>query len=227
MSAATLETRSSRISRATESRPTSSRRSVTASVGTFSKSTYADIRIGYVVGVPLWKASYRLSLPADPQADRARLQGWAILENFSGRDWHDVSLTLLSGNPVTFRQALFESYYVKRPSVPVEVAGRVLPSPDTGSIGAEPAARDAAVPAPAPQRKSSAMARSEAEAMPAPPPPASAPAQNLPAVSAESARPAGVRPESAGGAASPKGRAAPQADCHRTAALTPAYWLLR
>ena len=37
------------------------------------------IRIGYVVGVPLWKASYRLSLPADPLADRARLQGWAIL----------------------------------------------------------------------------------------------------------------------------------------------------
>jgi hypothetical protein len=69
------------------------------------------IRIGYVIGVPLWKASYWLSLPADPQADRARLQGWAILENFSGQDWHDVSLTLLSGNPVTFRQALFEGYY--------------------------------------------------------------------------------------------------------------------
>ena len=92
------------------------------------------IRVGYVVGVPLWKASYRLSLPAEPHADHARLQGWAILENFSGQDWHDVSLTLLSGNPVTFRQALFESYYVKRPSVPFEVAGRVLPSPDTGGI---------------------------------------------------------------------------------------------
>jgi hypothetical protein len=26
-----------------------------------------------------------------------------------------VSLTLLSGNPVTFRQSLFESYYVARP----------------------------------------------------------------------------------------------------------------
>jgi hypothetical protein len=44
-----------------------------------------------------------------------------------GQDWHD-ELKLLSGNPVTFRQAVFESYYVKRPSVPVEVAGRVLPS---------------------------------------------------------------------------------------------------
>jgi hypothetical protein len=144
------------------------------------------IRIGYVVGVPLWKASYRLSLPADPQADHARLQGWAILENFSGQDWHDVSLTLLSGNPVTFRQALFESYYVKRPSVPVEVAGRVLPSPDTGGIGPERAGRDSAVSAPAPGRKLSPMARSEAEAMPAPTPPASAPAQIEAAQAAES-----------------------------------------
>ena len=101
-----------------------------------------------VLGVPLWKASYRLSLPAEPHADHARLQGWAILENFSGQDWRDVSLTLLSGNPVTFRQALFESYYVKRPSVPVEVAGRVLPSPDTGGIAGEVAARGAAGPSP-------------------------------------------------------------------------------
>jgi hypothetical protein len=142
------------------------------------------IRIGYVVGVPLWKASYRLSLPADPLADRARLQGWAILENFSGQDWHDVSLTLLSGNPVTFRQALFESYYVRRSSVPVEVAGRVLPSLDTGSVGAD-AARDAAAPSPALQRKSSAIARSEAEAILASPPPASTPAQIEAAQAAE------------------------------------------
>jgi hypothetical protein len=138
------------------------------------------IRVGYVVGVPLWKASYRLSLSADPQVDQARLQGWAILENFSGQAWHDVSLTLLSGNPVTFRQALFESYYVKRPSVPVEVAGRVLPSLDTGGIGAEPAARDTATPSPGGQQKSfAAMARSGAEAVAAPAPAqlASAPAQ--------------------------------------------------
>src|SRR5581483_11521545 len=43
------------------------------------------VRVGYVVAMPLWKASYRLSLPADPQAGTARLQGWAVLENFSGQ----------------------------------------------------------------------------------------------------------------------------------------------
>jgi hypothetical protein len=116
------------------------------------------------------KASYRLSLPADPHADRARLQGWAVLENFSGQDWHDVSLSLLSGNPVTFRQALFESYYVQRPNVPVEVAGRVLPRPDTGSISAEPAARGAARLAPTLQQKAPGIVGAAPEAMAAPPP---------------------------------------------------------
>ena len=92
------------------------------------------VRVGYVVAMPLWKASYRLSLPAEPDAANARLQGWAVLENFSGRAWQGVELTLLSGNPVTFRQALYESYYVPRPLVPVESGSRVLPPPDAGTV---------------------------------------------------------------------------------------------
>ena len=94
-----------------------------------------NVRVGYVVAMPLWKASYRLSLPADAHAETARLQGWAVLENFSGRAWQDVELTLLSGNPVTFRQALYESYYVPRPVAPVESGSHVLPPPDTGTVG--------------------------------------------------------------------------------------------
>ena len=78
------------------------------------------------------------------------MQGWAVLENFSGQAWHDVTLTLLSGNPVTFRQALFESYYVERPSVPVEVAGRILPRPDTGGLEEAVASQTRGLPAGAP-----------------------------------------------------------------------------
>jgi hypothetical protein len=170
------------LSRLAAHRSDGRRRLTLESHGSGSRS----IRVGYVIGVPLWKASYRLSLPGDSKADHARLQGWAILENFSGQAWHDVSLTLLSGNPVTFRQSLFESYYVARPSVPVEVAGRVLPKLDTGGIGGALGARDAATPSPAPQQKSLAMARSTAEAVPAPPPPASAPARIEAAQTAES-----------------------------------------
>lgn len=94
------------------------------------------VRVAYVVGAPLWKASYRLTVSGDEAARKAHLQGWAVVENMSGRDWEGVELTLISGNPVTFRQAIYSSYYVQRPEVPVEVLGRILPRPDTGDLGA-------------------------------------------------------------------------------------------
>jgi hypothetical protein len=140
------------------------------------------VRIGYVVAAPLWKATYRLTLPSDPQAAKARLQGWAVLENFSGREWRDVELTLLSGNPVTFRQALYESYYVPRPSVPVESGSRVLPPPDAGTVGVARARKAAPEPSSAASgtleaRRDMAMAAPMAGApapvaAPPPPPPA-------------------------------------------------------
>ena len=92
-----------------------------------------DIIVGYVAAAPLWKASYRVVLPAEG-ADRARVQGWAVLENQSGADWHGVDLTLQSGNPVTFHQAIYASYYANRPDVPVEVLGNLLPDPDTRGV---------------------------------------------------------------------------------------------
>ena len=92
------------------------------------------LTVGYVVAVPLWKASYRVTLPPRQTGGPARLQGWALIDNMSGRDWTGVELTLASGNPVTFRQALYTAYFVDRPEVPVEVLGRVLPKVDTGVI---------------------------------------------------------------------------------------------
>lgn len=88
------------------------------------------VRVAYVAAAPLWKATYRVVLPAG-QTETARLQGWAVLENQSGEDWSGVSLTLQYGNPVTFRQAIYRSYFVERPEVPVEVLGRILPNVDT------------------------------------------------------------------------------------------------
>jgi len=89
------------------------------------------VRLGYVVAAPLWKTSCRLALAGD---DTALLQGWATLENMTGQDWEAVELTLVSGNPVTFRQALYQAYWVDRPLVPVDVAGRVLPGVDDGAM---------------------------------------------------------------------------------------------
>jgi hypothetical protein len=87
------------------------------------------ISVGYVTAAPLWKATYRLILPENPGA-KARVQGWAVLENQSAADWKDVDLTLHAGNPVTFHQAIYASYYAERPDVPVEVLGRLLPDTD-------------------------------------------------------------------------------------------------
>jgi uncharacterized protein DUF4139 len=136
------------------------------------------VRVGYVVAMPLWKATYRLSLPADPASGSARLQGWAVLENFSGQSWSDVELTLLSGNPVTFRQALYQSYYVPRPVVPVEAGNHILPPPDSGSFADNLATKsENTTPTPAPT--SLAMGKAQAQSLagfpqpaaPAPPPP--------------------------------------------------------
>ncbi|WP_035694010.1 DUF4139 domain-containing protein [Azospirillum halopraeferens] len=137
------------------------------------------VRVGYVVEAPLWKTSYRLTLP--PEGDGAgALQGWAVLENMSGVDWNAVDLTVVSGSPVTFRQALYESYYVDRPEVPVEVPGRVLPSPDEGAVpmAAVPQRAKGGAADEADAARSSMMrAGPRAESMP----PAPAPAPSQPA----------------------------------------------
>jgi len=122
------------------------------------------VRVGYVAAAPLWKASYRLVLPA-AGAGKARLQGWAVLENQTGADWNGVALTLQYGNPVTFRQALYRSYFVQRPEVPVEVLGRILPDVDTR---ARAVATNAPSPAPASPARGGMLERRDAAAMAAP-----------------------------------------------------------
>ncbi|HYF87218.1 hypothetical protein [Azospirillum sp.] len=142
------------------------------------------VRVGYVAATPLWKATYRLSLGTDgaaaqegkaqdgpAQNGNGALQGWAVLENLSGEDWRGVDLTVVSGNPVTLRQALYTPYFVERPEVPVEVLGRVLPSADEGTV-----TLDDARAAMRPQAESSRAAPPPAAAMAAPTPMAPAPA---------------------------------------------------
>lgn len=90
------------------------------------------VGLGYVVAAPLWKSAYRVVVPRD--GEQGLFQGWAILENRTGTDWNDVELTLVSGNPVTFRQELYLAYYAERPQLPVEVLGRVMPRTDSGTV---------------------------------------------------------------------------------------------
>lgn len=132
------------------------------------------IRVAYIVEVPVWKASYRMTLPGDPMAARSGLQGWATIENLSGQDWKEIELTLVSGRPVAFHQALYEAYYVTRPEVPVEVAGRLMPNVDRGGVNLASKMPPAApVPAQNDQRNR-LQQRGVAESAAAPPPPPAA-----------------------------------------------------
>ncbi|WP_413205399.1 hypothetical protein [Rhodospirillum sp. A1_3_36] len=101
-----------------------------------------EVTLAHVAEVPLWKATYRLTLPAPGQGEgageaasaKSRLTGWAVLENLSGVDWKNVELGVVSGTATTFTQDLYSPYHVTRPQVPVEVRDRALPSPDTGTL---------------------------------------------------------------------------------------------
>ena len=139
------------------------------------------VRVAYIVEAPVWKASYRLTLGADPAAPRSALQGWATIENLSGQDWKDVELTLVSGRPVAFRQALYNAYYVTRPEVPVEVAGRLVPGIDRGGVEVDQRSKGSApaMPAPAPHRAQQERTMSPAAPPPPPPPPVAAAAEQI------------------------------------------------
>ncbi len=144
------------------------------------------VRVAYIVEVPVWKASYRLTLGADPTAGRSPLQGWATIENLSGQDWKDVELTLVSGRPVAFHQALYNAYYVTRPEVPVEVAGRLMPGVDRGSVQSLQSKAGSAppMPAPAPYRPQQERSAAPAASPPPPPPPVAMAADQIEAADA-------------------------------------------
>ena len=83
------------------------------------------VRIGYVVETPVWKTSYRLLL--GDKASAGRLQGWAIVENQTESDWNDVSLSLVSGRPISFIMDLYQPLYATRPTVVPELFAGLRP----------------------------------------------------------------------------------------------------
>lgn len=89
-----------------------------------------EVAVSYVVPTPIWKTAYRIvTMPGDT----ARLQAWAVLENASGEDWKDVSVTLSSGAPVTLKQRLHDLYWRERREIPVDVSEGYVPRIDGGA----------------------------------------------------------------------------------------------
>lgn len=129
------------------------------------------LHVAYLASAPVWKTSYRLVLDPDRAAKTATLQGWATLENFSGQDWSNVDLTLVSGRPVAYRQALYRVYKIERPEAPVDIGTRLTPGVDSGAMAAAKPAAPPPLPARAadgsfPTRKSAPMAMARVMNMP-------------------------------------------------------------
>ncbi|MCL2411395.1 MAG: DUF4139 domain-containing protein [Treponema sp.] len=78
-----------------------------------------DVSISYVIPSPIWKVSYRLDLGASEPL----FQGWAIIDNDSDTDWVNVQLSLVAGRPTSFIQPLYPPFFVRRPVLPLAIAG--------------------------------------------------------------------------------------------------------
>lgn len=73
-----------------------------------------DLRVGYVAAAPVWRPSYRLLVAPGKSA---QIQAWGVVENVSGEDWKDVSLTLVAGAPLAFESQLGTPTIPERPLV--------------------------------------------------------------------------------------------------------------
>jgi len=80
-----------------------------------------NMKIGYLVEMPIWKTSYRLILGEDA---KPYLQGWAIVENPTDEDWKDVQVSFVAGNPISFMLDLYTSYYPPRSVIDLK---RIIP----------------------------------------------------------------------------------------------------
>jgi hypothetical protein len=141
-----------------------------------------DVVASYMVPSPVWKSSYRLIF-----GDKApTLEGWAIVDNTTGEDWTKVSLSLVSGRPISFVSQLYAPKYVARPEA--ELADDVAAHPvvHTGAFEAQQAAgMGGAV-------GGRLAAANRAEMHMSPPPPAPAPTKAMVAADALSVAPSTV-----------------------------------
>src|SRR6266436_8049911 len=75
-----------------------------------------EMVVSYTIAAPIWKTTYRVVM--DSQG-KPFFQGWAIVDNVSEEDWNNISLSLVSGSPVSFIQPIQKPFYRYRPIVPM------------------------------------------------------------------------------------------------------------
>jgi hypothetical protein len=91
------------------------RQDVTREVSVYPVPAPGPIQVAYLQQFPLWKTSYRVDLGAK----ESKIQGWAQIDNPTGEAWENVTVSLLSGAPVSFVMNLYDPLYTNRTTLPV------------------------------------------------------------------------------------------------------------
>ena len=103
-----------------------------------------DLNVGYIAAAPIWRPSYRLVI----DKEGASLQTWGIVQNLSGEDWRDVSLSLIAEAPLAFDAALARAVVPPRPQITDDgEVMAVVPHSETSLAQAPPPPPPAAAPA--------------------------------------------------------------------------------
>jgi hypothetical protein len=91
-----------------------------------------EMVVSYTVASPIWKTTYRVVMDS---AGKPFFQGWAIVDNVSDEDWSAVSLSLVSGTPVSFIQPIQQPMYRYRPVIAIPSDLRLNPQVYEASEG--------------------------------------------------------------------------------------------
>src|ERR1041385_4146851 len=83
-----------------------------------------EMLVSYTIAAPIWKTTYRVVLDS---TGKPFFQGWAIVDNVSEEDWNNISLSLISGSPVSFIQPIQKPFYRYRPIVGMQEDLRLNP----------------------------------------------------------------------------------------------------
>jgi hypothetical protein len=106
-----------------------------------------QIVASYMTPAAIWKSSYRLIL----KDAESLLEGWAIVDNTTGEDWTNITLSLVSGRPISFISKLYEPRYRQRPEAELpeeQSVGPVVYSGAVAGAGPQQAAKTLAAPPP-------------------------------------------------------------------------------
>ena len=79
-----------------------------------SADTTPRDRLGWLQPAPVWKTAWR----AVDGPDGLALTGWAVVENTTGHDWDDVSLTLATGAVRALDARLYDRVDAPREKAP-------------------------------------------------------------------------------------------------------------